>query len=279
MVIGAHISAAGGINNVIERAKALNINAVQIFASAPQNWNPPKITLAEAADFGKLARKLTIGHIFFHAIYLINMASSNPYIVEQSTESLIADLNINAAMDGKGVIFHVGSTKGDESPELIGKVVERLNYIIEKSDSKSMLIIETNAGQGNCIGSKFEEIKALIDGVKDKKRIGVCLDTAHTYASGYDLVGQNATKVIDEFDRIVGLKWLKAIHANDSKTDLNSKVDRHENIGFGKIGDKPFGELLHDQRLANIPFILEVPGIEGTGPDRPNVERLIKLSA
>ncbi len=278
MIFGAHVSAAGGVMNAIPKAKALGVTAIQIFASAPGNWNPPKATLEDGKAFGQACKQEGISHIFFHSIYLINLASDNPYIVNKAKESLVTALNLNAAMGGNGVIFHVGSSKASTFEEVKEAVISNINDIIANSDPESTLIIETNAGQGNNIGDTFEEVAALIAGVKDKSRIGVCLDTAHTFASGYDLINVGPQKIIAEFDKIIGLKYLKAIHCNDSKTEFNSRVDRHENIGLGKIGEEPFRQLLHLSELKDVPFILEVPGIEGGGPDKPNVDKLKELA-
>ncbi len=266
--------------NVIPRAQALGIQAVQIFASAPGNWNPPKTTVSEAKQFALAYGEIGITHIFFHSIYLINLASDNPELVQKSKQSLINALTINAAMAGSGVIFHVGSSKLNTFETVKAQVIAAINEIIASSDPNSTLIIETNAGQGNNIGDTFEEVATLVSGVQDKARIGVCLDTAHTFASGYDLVKRGAPAIIEEFDQIIGLEYLKAIHCNDSKTEFNSRVDRHENIGMGKIGEIPFRDLLHLPALKDIPFILEVPGLDGqSGPDLANVQKLRELAA
>ncbi len=277
-IIGAHVSAAGGVMNAIPRAQEIGAVAIQIFASAPGNWNPPKATLEEGKAFGEACREVGINHIMFHSIYLINLASDKPELVEKSKQSLITGLNLNAAMGGQGVIFHVGSSKERTFEDVKDDVIAAMNDIIAQSDPKSTLVIETNAGQGNNIGDTFEEVAALIDGIKDKSRVGVCLDTAHTFASGYDLVNEGPAKIMKQFDDIVGLKYLVAIHTNDSKTPFNSRVDRHENIGFGQIGEEPFRQMLHLPELQNIPFILEVPGIEGGGPDKPNIDKLKELA-
>lgn len=277
-IFGAHVSAAGGVMNAIPKAKGLGITAIQIFASAPGNWNPPKITLDNGRAFGMACREQGITHIFFHSVYLINLASDNPDLVEKSKKSLIAALNVNAAMNGNGVIFHVGSSKLRTFDDVKADVIKNINHIISESEPSSILIIETNAGQGNNIGDSFEEVATLVRGVKDKSRIGVCLDTAHTFVSGYDLVNVGPKKILAEFDAKIGLQYLKAIHCNDSKTEFNSRIDRHENIGLGKIGDAPFVEMLALSELRHIPFILEVPGIEGGGPDKVNVDRLKKLA-
>lgn len=279
MIIGAHVSAAGGLMKAIPRAKDIGAEAIQIFASPPQSFNPPKATPEEAKAFGEACRKEGISHIFFHSIYLMNLASDKPFVVHSSKESLIAALNLNAAMEGNGVVFHVGSSKERTFEDVKDAVIKHINHILDKSDPKSTLIIETNAGAGNNIGDTFEEVAALVEGVEDKSRIGVCLDTAHTFASGYDLINTGPEAIIKEFDKIIGLKYLKAIHTNDSKTEFNSRVDRHENIGLGKIGEEPFRKLLHLKELANIPFILEVPGMDGkSGPDKANVDKLKELA-
>jgi len=278
VIIGAHVSAAGGVMQAIPRAQALGVTAIQLFASAPGNWNTPKTTNEEAQQFGVACQQAGITHIFFHSIYLINLASDNPDLIAKSKRSLIQALNLNAAMQGDGVIFHVGSTKGRPFAAVKADIISHLNEILAQSDPASTLIIETNAGQGNCVGDTFEEVAELLDGVTDKKRIGVCLDTAHTFASGYDFLTRGAKDIMDEFDRVIGLTYLKAIHTNDSKTALNSRIDRHENIGLGTMGDEPFRQLLHLPELKNIPFILEVPGLDGSGPDKANVEKLHELA-
>lgn len=279
MIFGAHVSAAGGIMNAIPKAKSLGITAIQIFASPPQSFNPPKATLEDGKAFGEACRNEGITHIFFHAIYLMNLASEKPFVVHSSKESLITALNLNAAMKGNGVIFHVGSSKERSFEDVRDAVIKNINDILDKSDPESILIIETNAGAGNNIGDTFEEVAALVEGVKDKKRIGVCLDTCHTFASGYDLINVGPKKIMEDFDKIIGLKYLRAIHTNDSKTEFNSRKDRHENIGLGHIGEKPFKELLHLPELRDIPFILEVPGIDGkSGPDKANVDKLKELA-
>jgi deoxyribonuclease-4 len=278
MIIGAHVSAAGGVMQAIPRATELGVSAIQIFASAPGNWNPPKATLEDGIAFGKACRVANLNHIFFHSIYLINLASDNSELVKKSQQSLITALDLNAAMGGNGVIFHVGSSKDRSFDDVKNDVAHNISEILKQSDPESTLVIEINAGQGNCIGDTFEEIAYLIEKNPDPKRIGVCFDTAHAFASGYDLVNRSPQDIFDEFNAKVGLQYLRSIHCNDSKTDFSSRVDRHENIGQGKLGDKPFQNLLKYKPLEKIPFILEVPGYGGTGPDKKNVDHLKKLA-
>ena len=178
-------------------------------------------------------------------------------------------------MKAQGVIFHIGSSRERTFDQVKDEIADNINLILSNTPKNSTLTIETNAGQGNCIGSKFEEIKYLISKIKAKSRIGVCLDTAHSFASGYEI--NNPEKLLNDFDKTIGLKYLKVIHLNDSKTEFNSNVDRHENIGQGKIGLENIKNFINQNVLKDIPFILEVPGFNNTGPDKKNVEIVKKL--
>lgn len=277
MKIGAHVSISGGILNAIKQAVNIGANTIQIFASAPKNWYPPKISDHDAAEFIKDTKANNISPTFIHAIYLINLASDNPDLVEKSKKSLIDALNISTKIKSDGVIFHIGSNQAKtyEQTKLI--VAEHINEILDDSDPSSTLLIETNAGQGNCIGCTFEQIADIISKINNKKRIGVCLDTAHIYESGYDLKS-DPQKIISDFDDIIGLNYLRAIHCNDSKTNFNSHADRHENIGVGQLGVETFKKLLNMPELSHIPFILEVPGFKNEGPDKQNIDILKELS-
>lgn len=276
MIIGAHLSVASKDGKLIEKINNFGISAIQIFVSAPRNFNDSKYDKASAKDFANKIRSNTqVKHIFYHAIYLINLASSNPELVEKSNNSLINALYVSSWMKAQGVIFHIGSSRERTFEIVKDEVAKNINLILESTPNDSTLIIETNAGQGNCIGSKFEEIKYLVSKVKDKSRIGVCLDTAHSFASGYSL--ENSNELISEFDKTIGLKYLKVVHLNDSKTQFGSNTDRHENIGEGKIGLENIKNFINQKKLKNIPFILEVPGFDGNGPDKKNIEIVKKL--
>lgn len=276
MIIGAHLAVASGEKKLIEKINDFGISAIQIFVSAPRNFNDSKYDEASAKEFANNIRSNSqVKHIFYHAIYLINLASSNPELVEKSNKSLINALEVSSWMNAQGVIFHIGSSRERTFNEVKDEIADNINSILSITPNNSILIIETNAGQGNCIGSKFEEIKYLISKIKDKLRIGVCLDTAHSFASGYSLANPN--KLLTEFDKTIGLRYLKAIHLNDSKTEFGSSTDRHENIGEGKIGLENIKNLVNSKELKNIPLILEVPGFDGNGPDKKNLEIVKKL--
>lgn len=277
MKIGAHVSIAGGITNAILRTTEIGANTIQIFLSAPQNWKSPNISQLQRAQFIDETKKNNINPVLIHAIYLINLASNNPALIDKSKKSLIDYLNTSATIQSAGVIFHIGSSRENTFDETKNQVINNINEILSISDPKSTLIIETNAGSGNSIGATFEQIAEIIENINQKHRIGVCIDTAHIYESGYD-IKTNPKKIIQDFNKIIGLKYLKAIHCNDSKTTLNSKIDRHENIGQGELGEQTFKTLLNLPELKEIPFILEVPGFKNTGPDKENIDLLKELS-
>jgi len=277
MIFGAHIKISKGFDKAILQAKKMGLSAIQIFASAPQNWNPSHITNEQAENFAKKCQEAGIKYIFFHGIYLINLASENKFLLENSKKSLISYLNINAKMKGNGVIFHLGSTKGQDFAKLKPQIIKCLDEILAKSDSHSTLILETSAGSGNNIGDTFLELAGIYKGIKNKVRIGFCLDTAHTFASGYDW-RKNPVNILKEFDKIIGLAKLVCLHINDSKSGLFSHVDRHENVGHGKLGDETFRKILHLPQIQKIPLILEVPGFDNKGPDLENIKKLKELA-
>lgn len=275
MKIGAHISIAGGITNVFERAQNIGAEAVQIFASPPQNWNKSTINQANIEQYIKLSKTTNITPTFIHAIYLINLVSDNPVLVKKSAESLVDYLTLSSKLEAAGVIVHIGSSKaGFES--IKASLVDAINQILNKTPDNSTLIFETNAGSGFAIGSSFDQIAAIINASNNKKRLGVCLDTAHVYSSGYD-IKNDTSDVFRQFDKIIGLRYLKTIHANDSKSSLGSHIDRHENIGEGTLGTKTFQNILQNPSLQNIPIILEVPGFSNQGPDLKNIDLLKSL--
>lgn len=277
MILGAHVSASGNLSSAITKAKELDISAIQIFISPPQNWNDSKYTPDNFIEFGKNCAQHNIDHIFLHAIYLINLASSNPDFINKSIHSLISYLNASSLIRADGVIFHIGSSKDTLYSIAMPSVIKNIKTILDNSDSKSSLIIETTAGQGSCIGSNFSQIADIINEV-NSPRLFVCLDTVHTFSSGYDWINTEPSKIFNEFDKTIGLNKLKAIHLNDSKTDFNSHKDRHENIGQGKIGDTAISKIIKLPKIQQIPFILEVPGYDDKGVDIKNIQKVRELA-
>lgn len=277
MKIGAHVSTSGGISNAIDRAVAIGAEAIQIFASPPQSWRFTKHSQSEIDVFKEKAIEHNIETVFFHGAYLINLGSENGENLEKAIVSLTQTLEFCSQIGGTGVIFHSGSHKGRGYDAIFEQAVSVCEKILEKTPDDTYLIIENSAGMGNHIGSKFYEIGRMISAL-DSPRVKVCLDTQHTFAAGYDIT---KTETLDlamkEFEQEIGFNRLMAVHANDSKTAFASGVDRHENIGEGHIGREGFLNVLRHPAFRDVPFILEVPGMDATGPDKENIERLKAL--
>lgn len=294
MILGAHISTKGGLKNVLDRAQGLDVQAIQIHPSLPQQWAKPKITDEEALDFAQKIKKKKLGPLFFHAIYLINFASENPAIWHGSITSMINYLTLAALMNAEGVITHLGSTKGADWSDAKKRVIESLSRVFENRHSNERkddpawssrrrhfpkFIIETAAGAGNVIGDDLDEVAEIFQAIRDDYPCGICIDTAHLFESGVQINTEDGlNELIKTIDQKIGLENLNAIHLNDSMTNFNSKRDRHENIGQGKIGDKALARIINQPRFKNIPFILEVPGFEGHGPDKQNIQHVKSLA-
>ena len=279
-MIGAHVEARKGLWNAFPNAAALGADAIQVHPTPPGFWGSPKPTDEDVERFREEYAAAGRPPFYFHAVYLINLASDDPKVHPRSESTLAGYLAAADRLGIDGVIFHVGSHRGTGFEAALPGITERMRSALERADPKhSRLLIENNAGTGGCVGARFEEIRAMIDAVADE-RVRSCFDTCHAFASGYDLrTPDEAKAVIDDWERIVGLDRLEAIHCNDSMTGLGSNRDRHQNIGRGEIGEPGFQALLHDPRLAKVPFILEVPGFAGLGPDAENVAILRRLAA
>ena len=234
MKIGAHVSAAGGLPNAIDRAQAIGAECVQVFASSPRGWAFKPIAEELALKYREKADEAGIGPTFLHGIYLVNLGGG-PDHIKKSVESLTNHMNTATAIGAKGVIFHAGNHGGAGYDAIFSQTVDAIQQILKNSAEETLLLIENSAGMGNHIGAAFEEIGKIIASVGNK-RVNVCLDTQHTVAAGYELFNKaGLNKAMDEFETHIGLDRLVVVHANDSKTEPGSGVDRHENIGEGHI--------------------------------------------
>jgi len=279
MRIGAHVSSAGGHHLVFERGRAIGAEAVQLFISAPLQWKSPACTEEQIAAFNA-ARSASGLPAFFHGVYLMNFGSPDEAMLERSKASLKAYLHFAGQMGVTGTIFHVGSHLGASFGEgMATKIGAMLRECLDdEPDNPSLLILENNAGQGNCIGGKFGELGQLIRAMDNHPRAAVCMDTCHAYAMGYDLATeQGCNAAMEEFDAEIGFGRLAVVHANDTKQPLGTFRDRHENIGVGHIGLEGFRCFMGHAAFRDVPFLLEVPGFDGSGPDAKNVQRLKKL--
>ncbi|HEX2987875.1 MAG TPA: deoxyribonuclease IV [Chloroflexota bacterium] len=279
MRIGAHVSTSGGVHTAIGRAEEIGANCVQIFAGAPQRWAEARFPDADVAAFRRLAEEKDVRPAFIHSSYLLNFASADETLREKAVISLASGLGWADRLGAAGVITHLGSSKEGDPNAAVEQVGRELSRVLAASPTGANLLMETCAGQGNTIGRRFEQIGALVRMLDGDSRVQVCVDTAHIFEAGYDISSESGlAATLEEFDRHIGLSRLSAIHINDSKTALGSNVDRHENIGFGMIGEEGLGRVLQHPVLSGIPFLLEVPGMEKQGPDLPNVNALRRLA-
>ena len=274
-LIGAHCG--GGIRAAFANAIDIGAECLQVFVAAPQMWRAPKFSDADVEAFIEAQRTSGLGPVFIHAIYLLNLGSSNPVFIEKSIQSLRDHLMWANRLGVDGVIFHPGSAGTEPYGLAEDRAVAALQLILDGYDGKARLLLETCAGQGATIGRSFEELASLMRRMDDDPRLGVCLDTCHVFAAGYPLHEPDGPgRILADFDSIIGVNRLACIHVNDSKGAFSSNVDRHENIGAGRLGDATFARLMEIPEIRNIPLILEVPGLEGEGPDRANMD-ILKL--
>src|SRR5438874_1783115 len=278
MPIGAHVSTAGGLSTCIGRAQTLGAECMQIFLSAPQRWQLPRHTDEQVAEFSRLMCETSIAPNFAHATYLVNLAAIEPGIRQRSIDNLSAYAGWAERIGLAGVVVHVGSGHGQSIAEAEVQVADALAEVL-RAGSSTPIVLENSAGSGELLGSRFEQIGAVFERLGRDARLGLCVDTAHTFASGYDLrVDDGIERAVDEISDHIGLDRLRLIHANDSKVGLGSAVDRHENIGQGLLGDEAFERLLAHAALKPLPWVLEVPGYDDKGPDKPNLDALKRLA-
>jgi len=277
--IGTHVSTIGGVSEAPLRAKEIPVNTIQFFAKNNNQWLIKKMPGALEVDaYLSNCESCGVKVAFSHAGYLINLASSDPKNGPLSVESLRQEMELARLLKLDFVVLHPGAHVGQGVPVGISRIIENINRILENfSDIKGKLLLETTAGQGTSIGHTFEQLAEILEKIRAKERMGVCLDTAHVFAAGYDIrTREGYEKMWHDFDKSIGLKNLQAIHLNDSKTPLGSHVDRHEHIGQGQIGDEGFKMLMQDKRFEKIPMVLETPkGDDFVKADRMNLERLL----
>lgn len=271
MFLGAHVSIAGGFDNCIDRIIELGGNTLMTFASSPRSLKTKPLSPDLVKKYLEKKSEHQIGPHFFHGVYLINLASPSKSYLRASINSLIFYQQAAADIKAVGTIFHIGTQKLPHTRETLNQIVAAINYTLDSSPKGIKLILENAAGQGGAVGEKFEELSEIISRVGDRSKIGVCLDTQHSFAAGYNL-----DVLLDKFDRLIGHKYLTLIHLNDSKTELGSKVDRHANLGEGKIGLESLAKFVQNPLIKNVPLILEVPGT-GSGPRKEDVDVLKTL--
>lgn len=276
MNLGAHMSISGGIHLSLERGKSIGCNAVQLFVKSSNQWKAKALEDEDIRLFRENSKEFKPGHIMTHTSYLINIASPEEELLKKSRAALQVEIERSEALGIPWVVLHPGSHRGSGEEAGIKSIAESLNQIFQNTKGyKSAVLLENTSGQGNTLGSSFEQLASMMGLIKDKSRIGVCFDTCHAFAAGYDLSTKSKyDSVFRSFDEMIGLGNLRAFHLNDSVGTLGSHKDRHAGIGRGEIGIEPFRFLVNDKRFKNIPMILETP----KGPDlKEDVENLAIL--
>lgn len=277
-VLGAHVSVAGGLYRGIENGTAIGAECIQIFGASPRQWGAGLPGPADVKKFQDAWKASSIQSVFLHAPYLNNLASPETATIAKTIKNMTAHMTIAHMIGATGVVFHAGSGKADGAvarEASIKKAVVTMKEILKNSPGETKLVIENVAGGGAKIPATPKEIGQMLELVNDK-RVAVCYDTAHGFEAG--LIKEHTAEAVkslwDEFDKEVGCEHIVAIHANDSKTEFDSHHDRHENIGEGFIGKKAFEYLMADKRIAHTHWFLEVPGYDGLGPDKRNMDAL-----
>jgi deoxyribonuclease-4 len=275
--IGAHV--VGGLKSGVAKAHEIQAEALQIFVGSPQTWRAPNPAPSDVERFKSDVAAAGLGPVFVHGIYLINLAAERPDIYEKSIDSLISQVTWAGRVGAEGLIFHPGSAGKAPYDEALARVIQALARVLTAAEGDARVVLEVCAGQGQTLGSRFQQLTDMIDGLGGDRRLAVCWDTCHLYSAGYDIATVDGLEqTLEEMDRLLGLDRLVAIHANDSKKPFGSGLDRHENIGAGYLGEDAFGRLLTHPALESVPFILEVPGYDGNGPDIENVGALRRLA-
>lgn len=257
-LIGAHMPATGGLGNAVRNGKAMGCSAIQVFTSSPQQWKAKPVTDEIAADFRTAIQDTGMTSVTSHDSYLINLCAADPAKREQSIQGMIGEIERCAKYGIPQVVSHMGAHTGNGIEWGLKGVAESLARVLAETPDTVMVLMETTAGQGSSLMSRFEELATVLNLVHGHNRVGICLDTCHIFAAGYDIRTPEAfAETFAEFDRVIGLPRLKAVHCNDSKKGLGSKIDRHEHIGVGEIGIEAFRCLMNDSRFEQIPILLE----------------------
>ena len=277
MLLGAHVSTAGGLVKAHERGVEIGASAIQIWGQSPRMWKPTSWKDTDVAEFGERMKAGPIDVVVIHAIYLINCASKDKEIRRKSIDSLVHSLRTGDRIGAAGVVLHPGSTVGEPHAEALKRVSEALRRALEESDA-CPLLLEDTAGAGNTLGRTFEELGELIELAGGHKRLGLCLDSCHLLASGFDVrTAEGLDEVISNCVEIVGTERVKCLHVNDSQTPLGSNRDRHAPLGEGELGKKGCAAFLSEPRFEGLPTLFEGPGIDGKAPTEKDMKRAKQL--
>jgi len=261
----------------VDRAVGMGCNTLQMFSHNPRGWRSRKLDSGAVKSFRVKLKESEIWPVFIHTSYLLNLASPKVDVYLKSAEVLKDELSRAAALDVPYVVTHLGSHLGHGKRNGFKRIVDAINESFSAVENDVVLLLENTAGTRNSMGSSFEDIEYISSRIEDRKRVGICFDTCHTFATGYDLVSRGAVEhTLRRFDDVIGLENLKLVHLNDCKGSLGSRLDRHEHIGMGKIGEKGFRNILKS-KLGQLPLILETP-VDERRNDVENLRKVIELA-
>jgi deoxyribonuclease-4 len=276
VLFGAHCS--GGIKKALDKAEAMNADAVQLFVQSPRTWRFPNHDPKDLERFRERRKELGLPAIV-HSLYLVNLAAPDDEIYRKSVETMRSTVDAACAIDAEAVVFHVGSHLGAGLEAGLERAVPALEQVLERCSEDTWLLMENSAGAGGTIGRSVDELAVLFDALDGHERLGICLDSCHLYVSGVDVTDEQAwAALLGEVDDRIGLDRLRALHANDAKAPLGSNRDRHDNIGDGLMGEG-IGVFLAHPRVQELPVLLEVPGADGHGPNAEEIQKLRDIHA
>jgi deoxyribonuclease-4 len=279
MLIGAHVSTAGGLSTAVERGTERGCEAIQIFHQSPRAWRPTKFGPEDFAAFNEAFEASPLGSTVIHAVYLINTASPDPEISAKSLASLTHALRLGDAIGADGVVLHAGSRKQDPLDEAVERSGRLVREALAETETCPVLF-ENTAGTTGPLGRDFDELAQLVESAGAGERIGICIDSCHLFASGFDIVEPDAlSAVVDDLDRQVGLDRLRALHVNDSAVPQGANRDKHANVGEGEMGPRGIATFLSEPRFEDLPAVLETPGPDKRGSDFNEVQRAKDLRA
>ena len=262
MHLGAHVPITGGVFNAPGNGQAIGAEAIQIFTRNQMQWACRPLAAEEAARFREAVAASGVRRVLTHGSYLMNLASPNPEFRKKSRDCLVTEIERCDQLGIPYVVLHPGAHMGQGEDEGLTAIARSLDAVLERTEGREVMpLLEVTAGQGSCLGYRFEHLAAVFDRVREPDRVGVCLDTCHLYAAGYDLASPAGyERTLRDFQRIVGLRKLKAIHLNDSKRERGSRVDRHARAGEGAMGLETFARIVNDRRFRGLPLVVETPG-------------------
>lgn len=279
MRFGFHVSIAGGFDAAIKNALKTGCDTIQIFSRNPRGWSAKKLNRHAAESFRKLIEQHAITPVFVHMPYLPNLAAADSVLYEKSVRVLCNDLQRAQLLGAAGLVLHLGHLGSASEDMALGRIAAAINRACASVDSSIMLLLENAAGQGSEIGASFLQLKKIIARVDQKKRIGLCLDTAHAFAAGYNMAtASGLEKTLAEIDRLLGLNRLRLLHLNDSRSSCGSRIDRHWHIGKGCIGEKGVCRIINHRLLSGLPAIMETPK-KKEGDDLKNMKTVRSLVA